>query len=237
MIPSFSLQLENDILPKMVVIGKYDGKTPQLTCATPSGKIFLHNPLDNEKPITFLSVHQDVKCLVSGFAEKKKEVLFVGMENHLLCYDVEKNSDIFFLQITDGVGKLLFSSFKNRPPIPSSSTDPSKEEGSEGGLLNRPLEEEELIFVGGNCSIIGYDHDARERFWNIPGGDVTELMIHNEHLYVATDDHIIYVYNSEGKMKKEIIENDLVTNLVSFSSSSNSHKNEGKKKRRRRRRI
>ena len=39
LIPSFSLKFSNSIKPKMVTVGKYDGRRPCLTCATTADKV------------------------------------------------------------------------------------------------------------------------------------------------------------------------------------------------------
>jgi Bardet-Biedl syndrome 2 protein len=47
--PSFVVKLGQPFQQGLVTIGRFDGKTPTLCCATTGGKILLHNPHEGEK--------------------------------------------------------------------------------------------------------------------------------------------------------------------------------------------
>lgn len=39
LVPIFNLKIHHKVNPRMVTVGKYDGKHPALTCATTAGKV------------------------------------------------------------------------------------------------------------------------------------------------------------------------------------------------------
>lgn len=57
----------------------------------------------------------------------ERDVLLVGTPNNLQCYDVERNRDLFFKDITDGINCTVTGQF---------------------GSYTKPL-----AIVGGNCSV------------------------------------------------------------------------------------
>jgi len=92
----------------------------------------------------------------------------------LLAYNVEKNSDIFFKAVPDGINKMIF------------------------GMI--PGIEAPLAVVGGNCSIQGFDAAGQELFWTVTGDNVSALAFcdadgdgENE-LLVGSDDYSIRIF-------------------------------------------
>ncbi|CAM9633416.1 unnamed protein product, partial [Choristocarpus tenellus] len=155
--PAYTFHLNNPIEPGLVCIGKYDGKRPSLTCATSAGKILIHSPhersyidrsgqssekvpVDSLQDTRFLNINKKITALAAGALDQNAEhdTLLIGTETNLLAYDVEKNSDIFYKDLTDGVGALAM------------------------GCL--PSSQEPLVVVGGNCSIQGFNADGIERY-------------------------------------------------------------------------
>lgn len=74
------------------------------------------------------------------------DVLLVGTSTNLLAYDVEQNADLFFKEVPDGVNAMAIG----------------------------PMQEREgpLVFVGGNCSLQGYDKEGEEAYWTVCGDNV-----------------------------------------------------------------
>jgi Bardet-Biedl syndrome 2 protein len=198
MLPAFRLNLGNPINHGQVVVGKYDGKRPSLTCATSAGKVFLHSPHnreeDYENDVRFLNINHKVTALAAGAHDPSlgRDVLLVGTQTNLLAYDVEKNSDIFYVDVPDGVNRMLF--------------------GRVGAV------DANLAIVGGNCSIQGFGHDGTEQFWTVTGDNVTAMAFcdvdedgQNE-LLVGSEDFEIRVFSNE-EVVSETTETDKVTGL------------------------
>ena len=143
LIPAFTLELNNTILHKLVAVGKFDGKHPSLTCGTSAGKIFFHSPheKDPQAQIKFLNINRRISALACGRLDPKmnREVLLVGAQTTLLCYDINENMDVFFKDVPDGVNTIVVGSMDK----------------AFGGGGNMAL-------VGGNCSIQGFDHQGEE---------------------------------------------------------------------------
>lgn len=142
---AFSLKLEQQVLPNLVVIGKFDGTLPTLVCATNGGKILLYSPHEGSKPreaqlptTRYLNFSKNITSLAAGQIDDEAllegsttQILFIGTENSLLAYDVEKNSEVFFKEVPDGVNAIVTGKL--------SSTD------------------ESVVVAGGNCSVLGFN--------------------------------------------------------------------------------
>lgn len=161
--------------------------------------------------VTFLNVNKDVKCLASGAFKPntKRETLMIGTQTNLMAYNVDTNSDIYYRDVSDGVNRMTF--------------------GKLGASANP------LVFVGGNCSIQGYDGEGEEQYWTTAGGDVTSLCLadingdNENELLVGSDDYVIYMYQDES-MIAECKETAAVTELCNlkggkfaFGASNNSY--------------
>ena len=58
-----------------------------------------------------------------------------------MAYDVERNADIFFKDVPDGANSLRMGQL-----APGAAP---------------------LLYVGGNCSIVGFDRTGNEAFWTV----------------------------------------------------------------------
>ena len=198
LIPAFRIHLGNPINHGQVVVGKYDGHRPSLTCATSAGKVFLHCPHsrdeDYENHIRFLNINHKITALGAGRLDPSlsRDILLVGTQTNLLAYDVENNSDIFYVDVPDGVNQMLFGR------VGSMDTD--------------------LAIVGGNCSIQGFGHQGTELFWTVTGDNVTAMAFcdvdedgQNE-LLVGSEDYEIRIFQDE-EVLSETTETDKVVGL------------------------
>ncbi|KAL0484490.1 bbs2, partial [Acrasis kona] len=173
-----------------------DGEHPVLTAVSSAGKILLHNPHEKnaDNHIRFLNMNRDINSICSGTLNPKlkRDVLLVGTETNLLGYDVHNNADIFYREVQDGLNTMMI--------------------GRIGAMSNN------LVIVGGNCSIQGYDHEGGEQYWNTTGGNVTSLEFIDvdedgqKELLVGSDDYTIYIYKEE-EVLSEVPENDQVVKL------------------------
>ena len=193
---------------------------PSLTCATVGGKVLVHDPLaasEGRAVVRFLSFNKRITSLASGSLESAaaramtsgraaRELLFVGTETTLLAHDVERNSDVFSQDVTDGVHSVLAA--------------PQRV----GGDAALPP----LVVAGGNCSIQGFDSAAEERFWTVSGDHVRALALADvdgdgrPELLVGSDDFAIRVFKEEV-MVSEVMEAAPVVALCALRAAGASH--------------
>jgi Bardet-Biedl syndrome 2 protein len=190
MLPAFQIHLNQPILERTASVGKFDGKHPSLACGTTAGKVFLHSPnekneSDSEQNVRYLNINRKVSSLAAGkFKESEKaDTLVIGTQTSLLAYNVEKNSDIFYKDVPDGVNTMLFAPVFSKT---TSGTSPSQ-----------------MIVVGGNCSIQGFDREGNELMWNVTGDNVRALAMCDvtgqgrDELIVGSDDFEIKAFQQE----------------------------------------
>ena len=191
MVPTFKFTLNNTILPGVVAVGKYDGRTPSLTCGTSGGKVFMHNPHQSsvknaageeaQDKLTFLNINNDITAIATGAVAESmngKDALFVGTKTNLLAYDVNKNTDLFYKEVQDGIDSLICARL---------------------GGEKSPM----LALVGGNCSIHGFNETGQEEFWTVCGDHAFALAVGDVNgdgkteLLVGSDDYEIRHFQGE----------------------------------------
>jgi Bardet-Biedl syndrome 2 protein len=79
--------------------------------------------------------------LAESSSVNSPDMLFIGSPSSLSAYDVERNADLFFKDVQDGVNTLCVGKIAN---------------------ISSPL-----VLVGGNCSILGFNHSGTESFWTV----------------------------------------------------------------------
>ena len=125
--------------------------------------------------------------------ERKSDVLFIGCEISLLCYDIMENKTLFDREITEGVLSMSCGRFSN-------FTEP-------------------LCLAGGNCNIVGIDINGEEKFWTVLGGNAICMALgymdedNINALFVGTDDFTIRVYKDEESIS-EINENTKIVIIM-----------------------
>eukprot|EP00736_Rhodelphis_marinus_P008019 Rmarinus@m.8619 len=204
LVPAFQLNLGQPIVEGHAAIGLYDGRHPCLTCATNAGKIFVHSPHtrigDNNEEMRFLNLNKRVTALAAGPVNPNSEydLLLIGTSTNLVAYDVEKNADIFFKDVPDGVNSMKIGKF-------AQMTHPH-------------------AIIGGNCSVQAFDHEGNEQFWTVTGDNVSAMALcdvnedgKNE-LLVGSDDFEIRVFQNEEYIL-ETTETDRVTHLCPILGS------------------
>ncbi|XP_064634179.1 Bardet-Biedl syndrome 2 protein homolog [Lineus longissimus] len=210
LVPIFTLKLNHKINPRMVAIGKYDGKHPCLTCATTAGKVFIHNPHTRaqrggrmesaiEADISLLNINQSISSVCAGSLDDVPgEIMVVGTQTNLLAYDVDKNRDLFYKDTPDGSNAVVMGKL---------------------GSIDSPL-----AVIGGNCSIQGFDKDGNDAFWTVTGDNVCSLALvdftrngENE-LVVGSEDFDIRVFR-EDEIIAEMTETEAITSLCLMQGS------------------
>lgn len=207
MIPIFTLKLDRGIQAKGVTVGTYDGVHPSLTCATDAGKVFLHHPhtagraewTNERNDISFLSINKKITSLVAGRFNDESDVLFVGTSTDLHVYDIDKNRDLFYKDLPDGVSSIAV--------------------GSMGSI------DETLVLCGGNCSIQGFDATGEDQYWTVTGDNVCSMCLVDitgegtNQLIVGSEDFDLRVFH-DTDLLYEFSENEAVTGLCALGPRS-----------------
>jgi Bardet-Biedl syndrome 2 protein len=126
-----------------------------------------------------------------------RDSLFVGTQSSVLAYDVQRNADVFFREVPDGVNALAAGRLGSMNP---------------------------LVFAGGNCSVLGFDKAGAEAFWTVTGDNVTALTICDvnsdglNELVVGSEDFEIRVFENE-ELISEQTEADKITHLCSLDKT------------------
>lgn len=191
MLPAFKFKIGHQIQKNFVTLGYFDGKHPSLAIGTSSGKVLIHSPHESESinsndvpQIRFLNFNNKITALTSGRLDENsdRDILFIGSSASVLAYDVERNADIFFKNIDEGVNALAVGKLTNHKP---------------------------LLFSGGNCSVYGFNSTGTESFWTVTGGDVSSLAlcdINSDGLYellVGSDDYEIRTFQNEELISEQ----------------------------------
>ncbi|CAF0727330.1 unnamed protein product [Brachionus calyciflorus] len=214
-VPIFSLKLNNKICSRTVSIGKYDGVHPCLTAATLAGKVFIHNPhqkytfsgvgrTDSEplidSSLSLLNVNSQVTSIATGSldASNPNEYLFIGTKTHILAYDVNNNTDVFYKELPDGANAIKCGYF--------------------GGI------KDPVAIVGGNCSIMALNNIGDEVLWTVTGDNVCSLELldfnndsYNE-LLVGSEDFDIRVFKDD-EIINEMSETEAILALTKLTSN------------------
>ncbi|CUG90518.1 Hypothetical protein, putative [Bodo saltans] len=143
------------ILEGLATVGKFDGKHASLACATLGHRVTIHDstPQDADAPsVRALNVNKEVTALVAGsFDKAQNDALVIGSATTISAYNVEKNSDLFYKENSDGVFSATMGQF--------------------GG--------ESLLFVGGSCNTFALDSEGNEKYWGVTGANVSSLALVN----------------------------------------------------------
>eukprot|EP00516_Mucochytrium_quahogii_P000978 CAMPEP_0203749128 /NCGR_PEP_ID=MMETSP0098-20131031/3800_1 /ASSEMBLY_ACC=CAM_ASM_000208 /TAXON_ID=96639 /ORGANISM=" , Strain NY0313808BC1" /LENGTH=801 /DNA_ID=CAMNT_0050638095 /DNA_START=282 /DNA_END=2684 /DNA_ORIENTATION=+ len=195
---SFKTQLNSKIQPGLVCFGKFEDGKASLAVATTGNRVLIHRPGNEEKEHRFLNINREISALSSGAinqATPDREMLLVGSPSSLLAYDVHNNSDLFYKDVQEGVNAVGFGKLSS---------------------VEKPL-----VFVGGNCSLQGFDGEGMERFWTVIGGNAQTLAFCDTDrsgetsLLVGSEDFEIRAFQSEQSCF-EVTETESVTHLCAM---------------------
>lgn len=108
---------------------------------------------ESNKEIATLNVNETISSLCTGqfLPDDEKDVLIIGTETNVLAYHVHDNKDVFFKECPDGVKSLALGSFRDHKT--------------------------QILMVGGNSSVHGYNHKGEEVFWTAVGDVVTSIIL------------------------------------------------------------
>lgn len=104
--------------------------------------------------LVFSSVVRQVTCLTAGRLDLTApcDVLLVGSAADVRAYNVAENADVFCRDAPDGCSALTVG------PL-----------GTPGQGNPAPV-----VFVGGSCSIYGYDAAGEDAYWTVRGSGETD---------------------------------------------------------------
>jgi Bardet-Biedl syndrome 2 protein len=144
-----------------------------------------------------LTIGQHITSLSAGSLDlsNPSDVLLVGTHTHVLAYDVERNIELFHNEVPDGANSIIIGSHL-----------------SSG---------QQLAYVGGNCSIVGFDKDGQDAFWTVTGDNVHSLALvdydldGSRELLVGSEDYDIRVFR-EDELMHEVSEVDTVISMCSL---------------------
>ncbi|KAF4724896.1 Bardet-Biedl syndrome 2 protein, partial [Perkinsus olseni] len=194
--------------------GEEDGKfATGLALGTAEGKVLIVTPTSaGERKVVQLNVHKKITALATwtrSEGESGPDLLCIATSSSLSAYDVERNSDVFYRDMPDGVSALSIAD-----ALPGSSA-------VEGGGS--------VVLAGGDCNIKGFDRGGGEVFWTITGDRVMALESlkpsaedQQQHqfatsvLICGTDDYQIRILAGEAEVVADITEADAVCHLVSL---------------------
>mmetsp|Transcript_48141 Transcript_48141/g.151053 ORF Transcript_48141/g.151053 Transcript_48141/m.151053 type:complete len:712 (-) Transcript_48141:38-2173(-) len=201
--PSYKLSIGSPVLPRLAAVGKFDGKNPALACGTTGHRVVIFSPHthaeDKRVERRFLNINRQLKSITTSklIPDNSCDILLVGSPSHVLAYDVEENKDVFLKEVPNGVSSLCSANIKSV--------------------------EEKLCFIGGNCSIEGYNHEGEEKYWTVAGDWVGALEVcdingdgKNE-IISGSDDNEIRVFLDDGEVMLESKQTDKVTALCYIS--------------------
>ena len=135
-------------------------------------QILLHKPKTNA-----LKKDKDKNKYEKSNIQRKSDVLFIGCETSLMCYEIMGNRTLFDREIAEGVLSMTCGKF-------SSFIEP-------------------LCLAGGNCNIIGVDINGEDKFWTVLGGNTICMALGDfnkddkDELFIGTDDFTIRIYKDE----------------------------------------
>lgn len=127
------------------------------------------------------------------------DLLLAGTQSNLLAYDVDRNADIFFRDVQDGVNCISIGKL-------SSMTQP-------------------LVITGGNCSILGFDNEGNEAFWTVTSDNVSAMTLCDidgdglQELLVGSEDFEVRSFRGE-ELIGETTEADKILHLAPVAGQS-----------------
>ena len=193
-----TFNLNQKIQPGLVTLGKYENEMPNLTLVSNSNKIFIYdlqhfeNKTKTEDNVRTLNFPNQITSIgTARFKDDDFDLLLVCTVNRIFVYNVHQNQDVFTKELSNGGHVVQF------------------------GMVGTS----ELVLVGGNYSVQGFDKTGVEIFWIVTGDDVRSLALidvdndgENE-LVVGSDDYDIRIFKNED-LVHEITETQIVTFLV-----------------------
>ncbi|KAF4688637.1 Bardet-Biedl syndrome 2 protein [Perkinsus olseni] len=217
---NFTVDGDHSIVRGLATVGRFtsdgeeDGKfATGLALGTAEGKVLIVTPTSaGERKVVQLNVNKKITALATwtrSEGESGADLLCIATSSSLSAYDVERNSDVFYRDMPDGVSALSIAD-----ALPGSSA-------VEGGGS--------VVLAGGDCNIKGFDRGGGEVFWTITGDRVMALESlkpsaedQQQHqfatsvLICGTDDYQIRILAGEAEVIADITEADAVCHLVSL---------------------
>ena len=215
LVPIYDINIGHKVQIGTLAVGVFDGIHPSLVGATVGNRIFVHSPFSrsggvisqtsnriesggSKNPDVFLlNVKQPINAVATGRLNptSRTDTVVVGTSSSLLAYNVERNADLFYQDLPDGVQAITIGKFHT---------------------YDQPL-----VIAGGNCTLQGFDVNGTEKFWTMTGDNVHSLAILDydddgfSELAVGSEDFEIRLFRGDA-LATELDETDVVTHLLSL---------------------
>ncbi|KAG0695207.1 Bardet-Biedl syndrome 2 [Chionoecetes opilio] len=207
LVPVFTLDLKQKILPGRVCIGKYDSAHACLTASTTADKVFIHNPhqrlgttggrmslSQSSAEVSLLNINQTVSAITAGVLTNARhgDTLVVGTPTNVLAYDVQNNADVFYkdypcfhshrVVLRSQLLTLNVATCDLPTLLAAAAVHPSWQhavsDGANAIAIGRLGQHRSpMALIGGNCSIHGFDCEGNDPFWTVTGDNVTSLTL------------------------------------------------------------
>eukprot|EP00055_Hartaetosiga_balthica_P003199 m.6870 g.6870 ORF g.6870 m.6870 type:complete len:761 (-) comp2668_c0_seq1:36-2318(-) len=206
---SFSFKLGYEVKVGCVTIGNLNGTHPHLACAIPGGRVVVHNPFhartEERMDANLLHFNEEITALSCGNLEPTSspsavDLIFVGSAHHLVAYNIVDNKNHFSTELSDGCSCLSTGTLSDS---------------------NKPL-----IYIGGTCSIYGYDAQGTDEFWTVTGDDVISMVVSEfkdsskTELVVGSNNCEVHAFNSEGESTDEMALSAVVSRMKRIGSAT-----------------
>jgi Bardet-Biedl syndrome 2 protein len=182
---AFQFQFGAPIQEGLAAVGKFDGKSPSLAVATNSNRVLVHNSRARDdvsagSGIQTLNFNKTPTALIAApYGDAKGDSLIIGSSLTVTAFHVDTNRDVLFREMSDGANALTYGTV-------SGKADP-------------------LLFVGGNCSLVGLDGEGNESYWTVTGDNVKSMALvkwkgtrdGNSALIAGSEDFEIRVFDGE----------------------------------------
>ena len=154
---------------------------------------------EGQSDIRFFNFNRTPTALLAAPIQpgNKNDFVVLGSQTNIQAYNVERNADAFFKDSQEAVTAMAFGATANSS--------------------------EQLTFVGGNCSVLGFDSEGTEKFWTVTSDVVTSLATTKwkngefDALLAGSEDYEIRVFKGE-EVAETITESDKVKKIHSIGN-------------------
>ncbi|PAA73119.1 hypothetical protein BOX15_Mlig021458g1, partial [Macrostomum lignano] len=228
LVPAYQGRLPQPVLPGLVAVGRFDGRSDTLVCAANSGKLMLLSPgqqqsgpvameTDTGLPVQILNMEQPVLSMCAGrlLDSASRDALVIGTATDMLVYDVHRNADLFNRPVPDGAFAVVVSQSGDG----SGGGEPGRQQQQKQGKTRR------VAIAGGNCTLLGFDSSGAEAYWSVTGDRVTSMTAGKflgdeagELLLVGSEDFELRLFRDDA-IAREFTETDSPVALLALPDS------------------
>ena len=217
LVSAFETRVNVNIVGGLVKLGCFEKEGLSLALGTTSWNVVILSPHSAAQESSSgstalkkrLAINRDITAIESAHFDGSGyggdsdgdgvDLVLIGTTTNLLCYNVETNADVFYVDVPDGVNAILFVDGHELAAFSNGKAQP-------------------MVLVGGNCSIQCFDRFGEEVFWTVTSDNVRCLVLvdidgdgHRE-LLVGSEDCSIKGFRGE-EVIYSVSESDTVAHL------------------------